>query len=105
MSKDTPVKFDRTRERETGGNTSVKKTAEQHDGGAKGKDLGTRNGQSYAISKCLNDDKASLLDDSKPTGQKKREIGPAEAVRRAANHGRDGRVNLGTGKPSGIEVA
>jgi len=45
-----------------------------------------------------------ILKDSEVTGTKKREIGPAEAVRRANNHARDMRVNLGTGKPSEIVV-
>ena len=44
-----------------------------------------------------------ILDDSKVSG-KVREIGPAEEVRRANNHYRDSRVNLGKGKPSEIVV-
>lgn len=43
-----------------------------------------------------------ILDDSLVTGTKKRERGPAEKVRQANNHARDGRTNLGTGKPSDV---
>jgi hypothetical protein len=98
MAKDTPVSFSKTRERETGGNTSVKKTAEQHDSR---KDLGTRNGQSYSISRCLNDDKAAILDDSKVSGSR-REPSAVAKVRSANNLRRDQNTNLGRGKSSDV---
>jgi hypothetical protein len=43
-----------------------------------------------------------ILKDSEVTGTTRREIGPAEQIRRANNHARDGRTNLGRGKPSEI---
>jgi len=100
MATETPVKFDGTKKREKGGNTALAETAEKHESS---RDLGTRNGQSYAISKCVTT-APSALDDSAVTGTKKREIGPAEAIRRKNNHFRDSRVNLGTGKPSEVVV-
>jgi hypothetical protein len=102
MAKDTPVSFSKTREREKGGNTVPAASAENHDGP---RATGKHFGQDAKISRKLDASTDSLLEESKATGTKKREIGPAEAVRRASNHGRDSRVNLGTGKPSGIEVA
>ena len=44
-----------------------------------------------------------ILNDSKVSG-KVREIGPAEEVRRANNHYRDSRTNLGKGKPSDVVI-
>ena len=45
-----------------------------------------------------------LLDQSIPDGTKRREPGPAEKARRKANAQRDGRTNLGVGKPSTVVV-
>jgi hypothetical protein len=101
MATESKVEFSGTKKREKDGQTAPTETAEKHDGP---RATGKRVSQDAKISKCVNSSTDSTLEESKPTGQKKREIGPAEAVRRAANHGRDGRVNLGTGKPSGIEV-
>ena len=102
MAKETSVKFEgSTRGFEQGGNCADG-NGETHDSPrAKGK----RVSQDAKSSRCLNDASDSTLEESKVTGTKKREIGSAEKVRRESNHGRDARVNLGTGKPSGIEVA
>jgi hypothetical protein len=50
----------------------------------------------------FNPDKPADQMDSVPTGTKRHEPGPAEQARRKANNQRDGRVNLGVGKPSGV---
>ena len=42
--------------------------------------------------------------DSVAEGTKRREVGPAEAARRKNNQSRDGRSNLGNGKPSTIVI-
>jgi hypothetical protein len=42
--------------------------------------------------------------DSVAEGTKRREVGPAEQARRKANAQRDGRTNLGNGKPSAIVI-
>lgn len=100
MSKNTSVEFSGTKKREKGGQHAATQTAEKHDSA---KALGTKNGQSYEISKCLTASSDSTLEDSsKVTGTKRREIGPAEAVRRANNHARDSRTVQGTCKPSEI---
>jgi len=44
------------------------------------------------------------LSDSQVDGTKKRERGPAEKARQVNNHARDGRTNLGTGKPAEVVV-
>lgn len=44
------------------------------------------------------------LKDSEVDGTKKREVGPAEKSRQKNNHARDGRTNLGTGKPAEVVV-
>jgi hypothetical protein len=102
MTTDTNVKFEGpTREREKGGNTAVNKTAEKHDGP---RSTGKRVSQDAPISKCLDGETDSTLSDSEVSG-KRREIGPAELVRRKNNLGsRDVRTNLGRGKPSDITV-
>lgn len=40
--------------------------------------------------------------DSIPAGTTRREPGPAEKARRKINQNRDGRTNLGVGKPTSI---
>lgn len=47
----------------------------------------------------------ALLEDSVVTGTKRREVGAAEACRRKNNAARDGRTNLGVGKPATITEA
>ena len=100
---DTTVKYDGTKKREKGGNTTPKASAEAHDSPrAKGKHVS----QDSPISKCITKSDDFLLDESKVTGTTRRERGAAEKVRSANNvRGRDVRTNLGVGKPSGIEVA
>jgi hypothetical protein len=44
------------------------------------------------------------LSDSLVDGAKRRERGPAEKARNKNNSSRDGRTNLGVGKPSNIVV-
>jgi hypothetical protein len=50
------------------------------------------------------DNRSKELEDSKVDGVKRREVGPAEKVRRANNQSRDARTNLGVGKPADIVV-
>jgi hypothetical protein len=96
---DTKVKFEgKTRDFNQGGN-AVAGSSESH-GSSRAK--GQRVGQDAKISRRLDAGTDSTLEASKVTGTKRREIGPAEAVRRANNHARDGRTNLGTGKPSEV---
>jgi hypothetical protein len=45
-----------------------------------------------------------VLNDSAVPVSKRHEVGPAEMIRRKNNAFRDGRTNLGTGKPSDIVV-
>lgn len=97
---DTKVPFSKTREREHGGNTAPTATAEKHDGP---RATGKRNGQDYAISKCLDSAADSTLEESAVSG-KRREIGAAELVRRKNNRSRDNRTVLGTNYPADITV-
>jgi hypothetical protein len=67
------------------------------------KTLGTCNGEPYAIShKPDVKSDAEHLEHSKVEGTKRREVGIAEKVRRQNNASRDGRSNLGVGKPATI---
>jgi hypothetical protein len=86
-----------TREHNDGGNCADG-AGEKHDSP---KAQGKRSGQDANISKCLNDAKSPALADSQVSGTR-REIGPAEQIRRANNHYRDSRSNLGKGKPSSV---
>jgi hypothetical protein len=98
----TPVKFEgSTRGRKDGGNCADG-SGEVHDSPrAKGKHVS----QDAKISRCLDGATDSTLDDSAVIGTKKREIGPAELVRRQNNLGsRDVRTNLGTGKSATVTV-
>ena len=96
---DTKVKFEgETRGFEQGGNCADG-NGEAHDS-PRSKDKTV--GQDAAISKCITKSDDSTLDESKVTGTSNREIGPAEAVRRANNHSRDKISNLGKGKPSSV---
>jgi hypothetical protein len=102
MSKETPFEFEgNTRAREKGGNSVPEVSAEKHDGP---RATGKRVGQDAKISKCLDNATDPTLADSEVTGTKKREIGPAEAVRRKNNHSRDGRSVLGSNYPADITV-
>lgn len=70
------------------------------------KTLGTCNGESYVIShKPDVKSDGALLEDSKVKGAERREVGLAEKVRRQNNQSRDGRSNLGVGKPATITEA
>jgi hypothetical protein len=100
MASESKVEFSGTKKRDKGGNT-VPKTAESHDGLYA---PGTKNGQDYAISKRIEASTDSTLEDSAVTGAKRREIGPAEAIRRKNNHSRDNRTALGTGKSSDVVI-
>ncbi|MGA7914781.1 MAG: hypothetical protein WCA00_06060 [Candidatus Acidiferrales bacterium] len=96
----TTVQFEgETRGFKNGGNCADG-NGEAHDSPrAKGKHVS----QNSPISKCCNDSAASVLDESKVTGTKRRERGAAEKVRSANNvRGRDVRTNLGVGKSSSI---
>jgi hypothetical protein len=50
------------------------------------------------------DNRSKELEDSKVDGGKRRDVGPAEKVRRENNAIRDGRTNLGVGKPAEIVI-
>jgi hypothetical protein len=97
---DTPFPFEgSTRERECGGNTAPKVSAEKHDGPyAKGKTVG----QDTKISRCLSDATDSTLDDSKVTGTARREPSAPAKVRSQNNFRRDQNTNLGRGKSSQV---
>ena len=100
---DTKVKFEgSTRGFCGGGNCADAGCGTEQHGQSKAK--GKTTGQSAAISKKLTASTDDVLEESKVTDTTKRTIGPAEAVRRANNHARDGRTNLGTGKPSEVVV-
>lgn len=100
MSKDTPVEFSGTKQREKGGQHAATNSAEKHDSPrAKGKHVQVPS----SPSKCVTASSDSLLDESKVTGTTRRERGAAEKVRSANNvRGRDVRTNLGVGKSSSI---
>ena len=97
---ETKVAFEGgTREREKGGQHAATQSAEKHDSPrAKGKRVQVPS----SPSKCVAAATDLTLEDSKVSGIKRREIGPAEAVRRANNHARDSRTVQGTCKPSEI---
>ena len=100
----TPVKFEgETRGFCEGGqSTSTKCGTEQH--GQK-RNQGKVVKQDSPISKKIDASAAdSLLDESKPAGTKRREMGSVEAVRRASNRNRDNRTVAGTHMPADIVI-